>query len=686
MTEAVAETWVGVGAEVAVEIFFAGGGEFVDATRVFEPGEVEMFEEGGGAAVEHGAPEVADEGEGGFDFAGAGESVEDVVSVKWRHVVGAAGGEEFARGGGGVALAGEDLEGGGGLGAVGVGDDGAGAGGGGGAEIGDGGVVEREREARAGVESEDEKSLEAGVNGGLVFRGGPVEETPAVELLVSVGANGGGEFLEEGAEVVVLFGEVGEVAVVEPVLFVDEDPPHGVGADAVHPLVARGAVADEIEAARDDVVVAEDGVDGGGLGVHVADPDEAVAFDAVPEVFLHVEVDGGGAGLPDAVEAFVAGAEGAELGDVADHEDGADLGERDGLRGVEGVDADEAEAGGAEAGFAEPGERGAKIAERVIVGGVAVAEFGHGFGGGFAEADADGRRCFRIRERGEEFDVAVEFAAEVEEEAGGRIRRGGGEDGGRLEFLEVGLAGAGGEEAVGVSDAGGRLPEDARDGEIEFGERGAFGGWKRGGEGAANVEKKKGLEEANGSHGAGEQLGGRARRGQMRFGGTRSKGRREEVFVNLGGGAASLGAIMKNILVSLALVMGVATTAQAQHYRPSVVRDSTIVGAVAGALIGGHNGDRWAEGAIIGAAAGAVVGAVVDNNRSERVEYRHHHHVSPAPVVVVNPAPVVVVNRAPRRVVYVDSCPPPVVVSRPVVVINRHRHGHHHHHSRYHRH
>jgi len=143
---------------------------------------------------------------------------------------------------------------------------------------------------------------------------------------------------------------------------------------------------------------------------------------------------------------------------------------------------------------------------------------------------------------------------------------------------------------------------------------------------------------------------------------------------------------MKTILVSLAVVMGVATTAQAQHYRPSVVRDSTIVGAVAGALIGGHNGDRWAEGAIVGAAAGAVVGAVIDNNRSERVEYRHHSHVTPAPVVVVNPAPVVVVNRAPRRVVYVDSCPPPVVVSRPVGVINRHRHGHHHHHSRYHRH
>ena len=156
-------------------------------------------------------------------------------------------------------------------------------------------------------------------------------------------------------------------------------------------------------------------------------------------------------------------------------------------------------------------------------------------------------------------------------------------------------------------------------------------------------------------------------------------------FVNRARRAASQGTNMKTMLVSLALATAAVSTAQAEHYRPSVVRDTTIVGAVAGALIGGHNGNRWAEGAIVGAAAGAVVGAVVDSNRSSHVEYRHRH-VRPAPVVVVNPAPVVVVNRAPRRVVYVDAYPPPVVVSRPVVVIDSHRHGHRHHHRHRHHH
>lgn len=142
---------------------------------------------------------------------------------------------------------------------------------------------------------------------------------------------------------------------------------------------------------------------------------------------------------------------------------------------------------------------------------------------------------------------------------------------------------------------------------------------------------------------------------------------------------------MKTMLVTLALATAAVSTAQAEHYRPSVVRDTTIVGAVAGALIGGHNGDRWAEGAIIGAAAGAVVGAVVDNNNSpRRVSYRNHVEpvalVPCAPTVgtvIVSSPPVVYVERAPaRRVVYVDRGP--IVVSRPVIHVSLgSRHGHH---------
>ena len=141
---------------------------------------------------------------------------------------------------------------------------------------------------------------------------------------------------------------------------------------------------------------------------------------------------------------------------------------------------------------------------------------------------------------------------------------------------------------------------------------------------------------------------------------------------------------MKPLLLTLTLATALASSAKAEYYRPSVVRDTTVVGAVAGALIGGHNGDRWAQGALIGAAAGAVVGTVMDNSQPRRVEYRERV-VEPVAVVpcaptvgttVVTTAPrVVYVNQAPpTRVVYVDACPPPVVMARPVVVINAGRH------------
>lgn len=142
---------------------------------------------------------------------------------------------------------------------------------------------------------------------------------------------------------------------------------------------------------------------------------------------------------------------------------------------------------------------------------------------------------------------------------------------------------------------------------------------------------------------------------------------------------------MKTLLVTLALAAATVGTARAEYYRPSIVRDTTIVGAVAGALIGGHNGDRWAQGALIGAAAGAVVGVAVDNSRPA-VVYRERTIqpvavVADAPTIVTQPAPqVIVVNPAPSpRVVYVERhAPPVVVVRRPVVYVSGgHRHYHH---------
>ena|SRR6187431_3644200 len=125
---------------------------------------------------------------------------------------------------------------------------------------------------------------------------------------------------------------------------------------------------------------------------------------------------------------------------------------------------------------------------------------------------------------------------------------------------------------------------------------------------------------------------------------------------------------MKTLLLTLSLAVAGASTSQAEIYRPSAVPGTTVLGAMAGALIGGHNNDHWVQGAVIGAAAGALVGVAVDNSRPGY--YGREIHPGYAPVVTQGP-----------RVVYVDPYPRPVIVSRPVVYIGNGGHGHHHGHS-----
>lgn len=118
---------------------------------------------------------------------------------------------------------------------------------------------------------------------------------------------------------------------------------------------------------------------------------------------------------------------------------------------------------------------------------------------------------------------------------------------------------------------------------------------------------------------------------------------------------------MKTLLLSLTLAAVGVSSVQAEIYRPSAVGPSTVLGAVAGALIGGHNNDRWAEGAIIGAAAGAVIGSVVDQSQPAVYSDREIR-----PVAVVGNAPCV--TDYPPQVVYTNPAPRVVYVQRPVYV------------------
>jgi hypothetical protein len=108
---------------------------------------------------------------------------------------------------------------------------------------------------------------------------------------------------------------------------------------------------------------------------------------------------------------------------------------------------------------------------------------------------------------------------------------------------------------------------------------------------------------------------------------------------------------MKTLLLSLALAVATGATASAQNFESRAARN-TIIGGVAGAIIGGHN-DHPVEGALIGAAAGYAITAATTP--------RHGYYESCAPV-----------RYEERVIIGRPACPPPrrtVVVTRPVVVV-----------------
>ncbi|MSU65599.1 MAG: hypothetical protein EXS38_05750 [Opitutus sp.] len=137
---------------------------------------------------------------------------------------------------------------------------------------------------------------------------------------------------------------------------------------------------------------------------------------------------------------------------------------------------------------------------------------------------------------------------------------------------------------------------------------------------------------------------------------------------------------MKTLIATLTLAVAGVSSAHAQMYQPAATRGA-VLGAIAGALVGGHNHDRWGEGAVIGGVAGALLGAAL---APQEPVYQSPVPVYQSPAVVygqsaplVQSAPVVpmalTVQQAAPQVVYVESAPRVVYVQAPppaVVYLN----------------
>src|SRR5436189_6161552 len=104
---------------------------------------------------------------------------------------------------------------------------------------------------------------------------------------------------------------------------------------------------------------------------------------------------------------------------------------------------------------------------------------------------------------------------------------------------------------------------------------------------------------------------------------------------------------MKTLLVIGSLALAGVSSVQAQTYQRSGAVPGSLLGAIAGAFIGGHNNDRWAEGAALGGITGALLGAAVSPQQGTIYQQQQAPVVytqSQAPVVysqqgVVQPTP-----------------------------------------------
>jgi len=122
-----------------------------------------------------------------------------------------------------------------------------------------------------------------------------------------------------------------------------------------------------VEAPAHDLIAAEHALYSHHLGVHVPEPHQAVAFHPVPEVLLHIEVDGIGPRLPDAVQPFIIAAERPQIRDVAVTEDRPHGFQIELRIRLHQVDPHEAEPRVPGLDIAQPRHAERKIAQRMLV-------------------------------------------------------------------------------------------------------------------------------------------------------------------------------------------------------------------------------------------------------------------------------------------------------------------------------
>ena len=191
----------------------------------------------------------------------------------------------------------------------------------------------------------------------------------------------------------------------------DAEEPERIVRHVVHPAVGRSRGDRVVDGIGKDFRRAEDGQYRARLGMHVAEPDEPVALDAVPEIILAAEMDGAHSRVEYAVQALVRTPEFAEARHRPHKRNGAYALEVDFARGDE-VKPHEAKASVADFDNAHERYVVHAVAYRVVVAGRLRPDVRHRLANALPEADA---HLHAARAHAPDLEPAVQFAPEIQD-------------------------------------------------------------------------------------------------------------------------------------------------------------------------------------------------------------------------------------------------------------------------------
>ena len=305
MAQTMTESLIAIIAIRTVHIDFSFRNQFVDTGRILRPIHVEIFPESGSTQIEHRSPILTDDIHGSLVITSLRHGFQHVITIESRETLGSSYTQHVLICLFGFHQSGQSHEGCTLLGLIMVWNILLQFLGSLGTTIRQCLVAHSQCHFVTSIHRHDHKSLQSGIYALHIRRRRPVEESGSVQHFLAIFIDFGYQMIEQSSHVFLLFLQVLQVTLIEIPVLVNEQPPDGIGTDTIHPVRHRCSIAYQIQTLRNHFVITEHGIYGHQFGMQVAYPHQTVPLHTIPNIFLHIEMNGIGSGHPDIIQTLI---------------------------------------------------------------------------------------------------------------------------------------------------------------------------------------------------------------------------------------------------------------------------------------------------------------------------------------------------------------------------------------------